>query len=275
MKTKKSLILQDIVGLFVSIFIFVLPFVFMIFNSLKERKEANFLHFAFPKKVLWANYKEVIQTSNYAIMRAFKNSLLITLFSLILLIVMCSMAAYSIQRRNDKQTNILTSLFMAGLMLPPAILPTIWVMQYLHIYKTMFSMVMIETALQMPFTILLYRGFMSTVPKEMEEASYMDGCSKLRVYAQIIFPLLKPITATVIILDAVTIFNDFMNPLYFFPGKDNITVQLTLYNFMGKFTSSYNLLFADTILITLPMFLLFIIFNKKIIAGMSQGSVKG
>jgi raffinose/stachyose/melibiose transport system permease protein len=185
------------------------------------------------------------------------------------------MAAYSIQRRGDKQTNFLTSLFMAGLMLPPAILPTIWVMQYLHIYKTMFSMVMIETALQMPFTILLYRGFMSTVPREMEEASYIDGCTKLSVYRQIIFPLLKPITATVIILDAVTIFNDFMNPLYFFPGKDNITVQLTLYNFMGKFDNSYNLLFADTILITLPMFLLFIIFNKKIIAGMSQGSVKG
>ena len=95
------------------------------------------------------------------------------------------------------------------------------------------------------------------------------------IYKIIIFPLLKPITATVIILNAVTIFNDFSTPLYFYPGADNATVQLTLYNFIGQFSSSYHLLFADVVLIVFPMLILFIIFNKKIVSGMVSGSVKG
>lgn len=89
------------------------------------------------------------------------------------------------------------------------------------------------------------------------------------------FPLLKPVSATVIILDAVTIFNDFQNPLYFFNGSKNATVQLTLYNFMGQFASEYNLLFADVIIITIPMLIIFLIFNRKIVDGMVAGAVKG
>ena len=95
------------------------------------------------------------------------------------------------------------------------------------------------------------------------------------MFRTIIFPLLKPVTSTVIILDAVSIFNDFTNPLYFFPGNDNITVQLTLYNFMGQFSSAYNMLFADVLLITIPMLIIFLIFNNKIVDGMVAGSVKG
>lgn len=89
------------------------------------------------------------------------------------------------------------------------------------------------------------------------------------------FPLLKPVTSTIIILNAVTIFNDFTNPLYFLPGNDNVTVQLTLYNFMGRYSSSYNLLFADVLIITIPMLILFLFFNKKIVDGMVAGAVKG
>ena len=116
---------------------------------------------------------------------------------------------------------------------------------------------------------------MASIPRELEEAARIDGCGRFQTFFQIILPLLKPITATVIILDAVTIFNDFTNPLYFFPGNENATVQLTLYNFKGQFASSYNLMFADILIITIPMFILFLIFNKRIVAGMVAGSVKG
>ena len=159
-------------------------------------------------------------------------------------------------------------------MVPAAILPTIWMMQKMHIYKTLFGMIMIEVALQIPFTIMLYRGFMNSIPEELEEAGYIDGCSKLKLFTAIVFPLLKPVSATVIILNAVTIFNDFTNPLYFLPGAKNVTVQLTLYNFMGQYSSSYNLLFADVIIIIIPMLILFIFFNKRIVSGMVAGAVK-
>jgi len=159
--------------------------------------------------------------------------------------------------------------------IPAAVMPTIWLLQFVHLYKTMAGMVLIEAALQIPFTVMLYRGFMNSIPRELEEAALIDGASVPRLFTSVIFPLLRPVTATIIILNACTIFNDFTNPLYFFPGNDNVTVQLTLYNFMGQYSSSYNLLFADVIIITIPMLIIFIIFNRQLVEGMTAGAVKG
>lgn len=272
---KRSTLLGDISGLLASILVFVFPFLFMLFNSLKERREANLLNLSIPRVFHWENYVEVFRTNDYILLKAFKNSMILTFFSVIGLVVVSSMAGYIIRRRNDRMTRIVNILLMLGLMIPPAVIPTIWVMQCLHVYRTMFGMILIEIALQIPFDIMLYQGFVGTIPVELEEAARIDGCKNGRLFFQIVFPLLKPVTSTIVILNAVTIFNDFTNPLYFLPGTENATVQQTLYNFTGQFSSSYNLLFADVILITLPMFILFIIFNKKIVNGMVAGSIKG
>ena len=274
-RKKRILLLGDIVGMAAAVIVFVFPFLFMFVNSLKDRREANLLSMALPVKPLWSNYKEVFESNNYIILTAFKNSLLLTVFSLCGLVFVCSMAGYVLQRRRGRTMSFVNFIIMTGLMIPPAILPTIWIMQGLHIYKTLFGMILMEIALQIPFDIMIYRGFMSSIPVELEEAGYIDGCSKIRLFSSIIFPLLKPATATIIILNAVTIFNDFTNPLYFLPGNENTTIQLTLYNFKGQYASSYNLLFADVILITIPMLILFLIFNKRIVDGMVAGSVKG
>ena len=274
-RKKRILLLGDIVGMAAAVIVFVFPFLFMFVNSLKDRREANLLSMALPVKPLWSNYKEVFESNNYIILTAFKNSLLLTVFSLCGLVFVCSMAGYVLQRRRGRTMSFVNFIIMTGLMIPPAILPTIWIMQGLHIYKTLFGMILIEIALQIPFDIMIYRGFMSSIPVELEEAGYIDGCSKIRLFSSIIFPLLKPATATIIILNAVTIFNDFTNPLYFLPGNENTTIQLTLYNFKGQYASSYNLLFADVILITIPILILFLIFNKRIVDGMVAGSVKG
>ena len=111
--------------------------------------------------------------------------------------------------------------------------------------------------------------------RELEEAGYIDGCTRTQMFTKIILPLLKPVTSPVIILNAVAVFNDFTNPLYFLPGTKNATIQLTLFNFIGRYSSSYNLLFANVIMITLPMLVLFLFFNKRIVDGMVAGSVKG
>lgn len=272
---KKKHLLADIIGIVIGIVIFVVPFVFMLMNSLKGRVEANLLSMSIPNVIEWENYAEAFSAKHYQILTAFKNSFILTFFSLILLLVVGSMAGYVIQRRHDKVTSCFNMIITAGLMIPAAVMPTIWLLQALNIYKTMFSMILIETALQIPFTVMLYRGFMASIPKELEEAAYIDGCSTLQLFARIIFPLLKPVTATIIILNACTIFNDFTNPLYFLPGAENITVQQTLYSFMGQYSNSYNLLFADVIIITIPMLIVFIIFNKQLVAGMVAGAVKG
>jgi len=274
-KRQIKYLMGDIIGCLMTVLIFIIPFIFMLLTSLKDRKEANLLSLSLPSEIHLENYIQVFQENDYQILRAFKNSILLAGISVALLIVVCSMGGYFLQRRHDRLSGILNKLVMTGLMMPAAILPTIWVLQKLGIYKTMTGMILVEAALSIPFTVMLYIGYMSNIPTELEEAGFIDGCSPMRLFGKIIFPLLKPITATVIILDAVTIFNDFTNPLYFLPGRENVTVQLTIYNFMGKYQSSYNLLFADVILITVPMLILFLFFNKRIVDGMVAGAVKG
>ena len=277
MSTKKKMIrtIGDVTGLAVCFLIFIIPFIFMLVNALKDRRSANKLSISLPVDWMFSNFVEVFKTGNYQILTAFKNSMILTVGAVILLVGFSSMAGYVMQRRSDRTTSIVNFIIMTGLMIPPAILPTIWVMQGIHIYKTMIGMILVETALHTPFTVMLYRGFMSSIPVELEEAAFIDGCDKFKLFKDIVFPLLKPVTSTVVILDAVTIFNDFTNPLYFFPGKQNMTVQVTLYNFMGQFSSSYNLLFADVLIITIPMLIVFLFFNNKIVDGMVAGSVKG
>ena len=192
MKNKKRLtLLGDILGCTFGIFIFAVPFVFMFVNALKDRREANLLNLSLPTEWMWENFKEVISANNYQILTAFKNSIILTAGSLLMLILAGSMAGYVLQRRSDRTTKTVDTIVMTGLMIPPAILPTIWVMQGLHIYKTMFGMILVETALQIPFTIMLYKGFMNTIPVELEESGYIDGCTRGRMFVKVIFPTVK------------------------------------------------------------------------------------
>ena len=274
-KKRRNQIIGDIVGLILTAVIFLIPFYFMFVQSIKSKKEANRLSIAWPTELHFENYLEVIKHGNYQLVTAFKNSAILTVFTVLGLIVTGAMAGYVIQRRKGKLMTTIQSVIMLGLMIPVSILPTIRMLQSMGIYKTMFSMVMIEIALQTPFTIMLYRGFMSSIPVDLEEAASIDGCNRWQIFQKVIFPLLKPIQATIIILVGVQTFNDFTNPLYFLPGAANTTVQLTLYNYKGQLGNNYNLLFADIIIITVPMLILFLFFNKRIVAGMVAGAVKG
>ena len=108
-----------------------------------------------------------------------------------------------------------------------------------------------------------------------DEAATIDGAGPVRLFFSVIFPLLRSVTVTVIVVQSVAIFNDFVHPLYFLPGDENATVQLTLFNFQSQFDTAYNLLFADILLITIPPLIMFMFFNRKIVAGMTAGAVKG
>lgn len=266
----------EFIALLLSIIVFWIPLYFVILTAMKSPREASLMNLAWPQtNLLWENIKEVFIYRDFMLVRAFYNSTLLTVVSIVLLIIVSSMAAFVMQRRNDKFTPWLSFLVLMGLIIPPAIVPTIWVLDGIHLFKTLPGLILVEVALGFPFCALLYRGFVATIPKEIDEAAIMDGYGGIRLFFQIIMPLLQPVTATIIVVQAVTIFNDFTNPLYFLPGVKNVTVQLTLYNFTSQFVSQYNLLFANILLITIPPLVLFIFFNKKIVAGMTAGAVKG
>lgn len=275
---KKSIqrAIVEIVSVLLTVIIFIVPLYFVLVNALKDQKEAAVLNLSWPSQVhLWDNIREVVTARDYMLLTAFVNSTVLTLLSIFVLIAVCAMAGYVVQRRVSKATPIINFFILAGLIIPPAIVPTIWVLDSIGLYKTMMGLVLVEVALSFPFGVLLYKGFMSQIPREVDEAAVVDGANGFTLFYRIIFPLLQPVTATIIITSSVSIFNDFTNPLYFFPGAKNATVQLTLYNFQSQFNTQWNLLFMNILLITIPPLLLFIIFNKKIVAGMTAGAVKG
>jgi raffinose/stachyose/melibiose transport system permease protein len=191
------------------------------------------------------------------------------------MVVLGAMVAFVRQRRYSRWNRLIDLLVLSGLIIPPAVVPTIWVLQKLGIFRTLPGLILIEVAFGLSFTILLFQAFISTIPKELDEAAILDGAGPFRLFFRVIFPLLKSVVVTVIVVQSVFVFNDFVNPLYFLPGTENSTVQLTLFNFQSQFNTRWNLLFADVLLITVPPLIMFMFFQRQFASGFTAGAVKG
>jgi len=268
--------ISGIIGIVATAILFVVPFLFIISQALKPSREASTLAFSWPSEVLLVeNFLEVIEYREFMLLRAFWNSIVLTVASVVIVVVLGALIAYVIQRRPSAFTKVLSGFVLAGLIIPPAVVPTVFLMQDLNLFRTLHGLVLIEVAFGISFVILLFRGFIATIPKELDEAAIIDGAGPLRLFFQIIFPLLRGVIITAVILVSISVFNDFVNPLYFLPGNENVTVQLTLFNFQSQFITKFNLLFMNILLITIPLLILFLFFNRKIVAGMTAGAVKG
>jgi raffinose/stachyose/melibiose transport system permease protein len=266
----------DVVAVLVAAVIFLVPFAFMLLQASKTEDEAGNLDYRLPTQ--WnivQNVKDSFAARDYMLVTAFRNSIILTVVSVAVLVVLCAMVGFVIQRRPGRVSNVASLLVLSGLIIPPAVVPTIWVLQKMHLFKTLPGLILVMIAFQMSFCVLLFRAFVAAIPRELDEAAMIDGCTGFKLFFRVIFPLLRPVIITVIITTSVAIFNDFVDPLYFLPGDANATVQLTLYNFMSQFSTQYNLLFMDIVLITIPPLILYIFFNRKIVAGMTAGAVKG
>lgn len=256
--------------------IFILPFLFILLMSVKTKQEAALFLFSWPSEwQLWANLVDVVQTRNYMLLLAYFNSIVITAGAVTLLVIFGAMVGYVLQRRPSGWNKLIYACALIGLMVPPAVVPTIWVLQGLGLFKTIHGMILIQVAYGLAFSVLLYRSFIGTIPRDLDEAAIIDGARPWQIFFKVVLPLLKPVTVTLIVVQSIAIFNDFTNPLYYLPGKENVTVQLTLFNFQSQFQSQYNLLFMNILLVTIPPLLVFIFFNRQIVAGMTAGGVKG
>ena len=259
-----------------SVLVFLVPFAFILIQAVKNRTEAAELSFALPTE--WAfveNLTAVFAANDSQLVRAFVNSTVLTVTSVILMTLIAAMVGYVLQRKRSRINPIINMFVLAGLIVPPAVVPTIWVMQGLGLFKTLPGMILIEATFGLSFCILLFRAFVSTIPKELDEAAVIDGSGPIRLFFSVILPLLRPVIVTVVVVQSVAVFNDFAGPLYFLPGSENATVQLTLYNFQSQTLTAFNLLFMDILLITIPPLVLFIFFNRQIVAGMTSGAIKG
>ncbi len=275
MKNTRGVVI-GVAAIVLSAIFFLVPFLFIFVIASMDRTQANQLQFTWPQPfVLLDNVREALAARDYLMVIAFINSIILTVASVAALVILSAMVAYIWQRRASRWSPVVNILVLAGLIVPPAIVPTIWVLQTLGLFRTMPGLIFIEIAYGLPFCILLFRAFIASVPRELDEAAVVDGAGTVQIFFRVIFPVLRSVVMTVIILQSVLIYNDFQNPLYFLPGTQNATVQLTLLNFQSQFTTQYNLLFATILLVTIPPLILFIFFNRKIVAGMAAGSVKG
>jgi raffinose/stachyose/melibiose transport system permease protein len=256
--------------------VFLVPFAFIALTAAKSDREASLLTLSWPTE--WRivdNVREVLEARDYLLIIAFINSVILTVASVAIMVVISAMAAFVLQRRAGRWNGLISFLVLSGLIIPPAVVPTIWVLQGIGLFKTMAGLILIEVAFGMSFCVLLFRAFIATIPRELDEAAIIDGAGPLRVFFQVVFPLLRSVIVTVVVVQSVVVFNDFVNPLYFLPGDQNATVQLTLFTFRSQFTTHYNLLFMDVLLITIPPLVMFVFFNRRIVAGMTAGAIKG
>jgi raffinose/stachyose/melibiose transport system permease protein len=266
----------DAIALIAVAIVFLIPFAFIVVTAVKSRPDAAKLDFTLPQQWrVWDNVHEVLSYRDNMLVTALKNSLLLTVISVTAIVLLAAMVGFVAQRRQDGWSKAANVLVFSGLIIPPAVVPTIYVLDKVDLFKTLTGLIMVEIAITLPFGILLTRAFVANIPREIDEAAIIDGAGSLTLFFKVVLPLLRPVLITLIVTSSVAIYNDFVNPLYFTPGSDTTTVQLTLYNFRNQFDSQWNLLFMDVLIITIPPLLMFIFFNRKIVEGITAGAVKG
>ena len=269
---KKNNIIIEIIMWLLSIIV-IYPLAMVLITSLKSGAESGDLNVNLPKKLMFGNYHTVFIDGK--LLMSFINSGVITFCSVALIIFLSSTLAYIIMRNKTKLNRIIYKILIFGIILPFAPLPTIKILQSLHIYGSYISLILVYTALYIPFSTMLFSSFIQTVPKEVDEAAVIDGCEGLQLFFKIVFPLLKPVTVTVAVLNFMWVWNDFQYTIYLINSSSKWTLPLSIYNFYGKYNRNWNLVCADMVMISFPVILIYLLAQKQIMSGMTAGSVKG
>jgi raffinose/stachyose/melibiose transport system permease protein len=247
------------------------PFYFLVIISLKPDLEALQSPLSFPKDVDVGNFSTAWHDA--ALGRSLVNSLVITGGSVLALIAIGSICAYTIARRPGRMGAALYLLFVLGIILPfqLGLVPTYAVLRHLHLVGSYLGIILLYTGIWMPFAVFLYTGFVRSLPKEYEEASLVDGASTLRTFRRVVFPLLRPVTGTVAIFTGLIIWNDFFLSLIFLNGTKKTPLPVAVYTFVGAFASRWNLIFAAVIVSLLPVLIFFLFAQRQLIRGFTGG----
>lgn len=207
---------------------------------------------------------------------AIANSAVVSIISVLLIVLFSSAAAYPLARVTRRWSKLVYGLFMTGLLLPfqLAMIPLYASIRDLGLVGTLWSLVIFYVGVQMPFSIFLYTQFLRALPRDFEEAALIDGCSPLRGYFAVVFPLLRPVTGTVAILNVIAVWNDFLTPLLYLSGSGNLTIPVALYGFVGNYVQQWNLVFAGLIISSAPVLIVYFLMQRSIIKGFA-GGLKG
>lgn len=250
-----------------------IPFAIVIVNSVKTDYEALNMSLTLPISLQWQNFVTVWEVGN--IPRSYMNSLILSVGPVSLSVFFATICAFVIARNKTKINRWIYIYFSLGLMFPVNMVTVVKVMRSFGLYNTRFGVVILFTALILPLSVFLYYGFINSIPEELDEAAIMDGAGGYRIFFSVIFPMLKPVTVTVIMINFLNTWNDFTVPLYLLPDPSKAVIVQQVYNFFGTFTAKWNLVSVTIIYAILPILVVYAIGQKYIISGMVAGAVKG
>ncbi|MGN0306382.1 MAG: carbohydrate ABC transporter permease [Lachnospiraceae bacterium] len=274
-KTKKKLMLVEILMILLAIIWFI-PIYYLIVTTLKSQQEATLNPLALPHQWEFSNYINAWVKMEFP--RAFANTLTITASAVLILVIVGTLAGYALARTKTRISGIIFLLFLAGLIVPfqMNIISLYRIVKNLGMMNKLIAVILVDVAINTPQTIFLFKEFIETsVPWELEEAAIVDGCSVPRRVFHVVFPLLKPVVSTTVIITTLNIWNEFMTPLLFLQSRSNNVILQEVSRNIGQFSTDWATMFPMLMLGVAPLMIFYIFMQKYIIGGVAAGAVKG
>lgn len=261
-------------GMIVLALAFIFPFYVFFTVSMKTGAEVAANPLGLPSGLHLENYSTAWGQGDLG--TAYQSSIVVAVLSVGLLVLLGSMAAYALARRLSRLSTGLYLLFLLGLMIPLQLgmVPLYQMMNDANLLGTWTAVILFEAGHQLPFTVFLYAGFIRVLPIEYEEAARIDGAGPLTTFRRIVFPLLRPITASVVILTGITTWNDFLTPLLYVGGSSQETLPVAIYSFRGEFATDWGVLFAGMAIAIIPLLIVYFLLQRWFMVGFASG-VKG
>lgn len=266
-------------GLIIIFIAYMFPFIMVVINSLKQKRDIIKSPFSWLftiKGLSFDNFVKAFNQMNF--LNAFKNSLIVTASATILVTLLAAMLAYYIVRHKNWVSKLMLALMVASMIIPFQAIMIPLVSIYggmLNVLNHRITLIFLHTGFSMAMSVFMFHGFINgNIPIALEEAAYVDGCTHVQTFFKIVFPLLRPIISTMVILNSLAFWNDFLLPSLVLTDKELLTLPLSTYSFYGTYSADYGTIMAGLLLCVAPILILYVVLQKQIIGGVVAGAVK-
>lgn len=276
MKTKRRAIAVFVnIALIAAALFWLSPLVMALMNSFKSNRELLASVMSLPSQINLDNYMRTFEKMRY--LRSLVNTVILSGLSVSLMILFSSVAGWKLCRTKTKLSSFLLGLFIFSMLIPfsSIMIPLYRVVLALKIKNSLIGLSFVYAGMGVSMAIFLYNGFVKGIPQELEEAAAIDGCSELQTFFKIVFPLLRPITATITITNVLWIWNDFLLPLIVISDYKKYTLLLSTNTLFGQYSSDWTAILSALIIAALPVIVFYAVFQKQILKGIADGALKG
>lgn len=259
-------------------FILLIPFYIAVINSIKptDKIVSNPMGIPFAELTL-SNFSKVMVTPTFNIFKAYQTTSFITITSIVFIVIFASMMSYVIARSQNKFFTLTYFLLLGGMMIPPQVIliPIVKLLRVLGLMFTEPGLILYNIGWFIPFSVFIYTGFIRSISKDLDESAMMEGANSFSIFRKIIFPILKPPTASIIIFLFLFVWNDFLNPLVILGSSKGYTVTTGIYHAVGQYSVNWDEIFALVILASAPILAMFLFMQRFFVSGLTEGAVKG